>query len=43
MSAQNFYALCHDVGVHDAAWLAHELGVTLAQVQLWRRTRKLVR
>lgn len=36
MSKQEFKALQATSGTYAAAWLANQLGVSLAVVQLWR-------
>lgn len=39
MTKQEFKALQASSGTYAAAWLARELGVSLAVVQLWRVTK----
>ena len=38
MSKAQFYQAAQETGVYSAAWLAKELDVSMAQVQLWVRS-----
>jgi len=40
MSKAQFYQAAQESDLYTAAWLAKELGVSMAQVQLWVRSKQ---